>query len=216
MNVLLITARIGQAELKHSINESLTDLKHEQEHVRRVNSRERKQQANLDQLGLNEAEVVEYLLMLSREEAEQKMKDSNPGNEEEDIFHMDFSDAPAMSRDAAGTSTVASSPSPSSGEISPVEDSAHSSSFHSDTNFPTFGTPRSGSDSRSAWSRSASSWGERSSNATSGLSPAPSQTGRSPTHGSVGASSPSSSEARRRQQEEDDLQLAIQLSLQDS
>ena len=66
----LLTPLIAQIELKRTINESMAVLKYEKEARDRAMSRERKQRANFEELGLSDAEALEYVLMVSREEAQ--------------------------------------------------------------------------------------------------------------------------------------------------
>ena len=54
------------------VAESRRDLNEEQMYTRRAFSREREQQSTLANLGLNEVEAVEYVLMLSRNEEEER------------------------------------------------------------------------------------------------------------------------------------------------
>ncbi|KAF8912985.1 hypothetical protein CPB84DRAFT_1957382 [Gymnopilus junonius] len=60
---------IGQFEMRQTILESQSILNHEAETARRAYGREREHRAGLESLGLSEAEAVEYVLMLSRDEA---------------------------------------------------------------------------------------------------------------------------------------------------
>ncbi|KAF5375448.1 hypothetical protein D9615_007952 [Tricholomella constricta] len=82
-----------QVELNHTISESKSMLKLESDYVRRANGRAREQQARLERLGLDEAEAVEYLLMLSRDEALQR-ENAILGEQslalEEGVFEGDF------------------------------------------------------------------------------------------------------------------------------
>ncbi|KAF8467525.1 WD40-repeat-containing domain protein [Gautieria morchelliformis] len=61
-----------QVELNRDIRESKSLLDDERAHAQRVYGRARAQRSTLDQLGLSEAEAIEYVLMLSREEADQR------------------------------------------------------------------------------------------------------------------------------------------------
>ncbi|KIJ41026.1 hypothetical protein M422DRAFT_255876 [Sphaerobolus stellatus SS14] len=61
-----------QIEMNNDIRESKRAIQDERAHSQRVNGRLRAQQSTLDGLGLTEAEAVEYLLMLSREEDERR------------------------------------------------------------------------------------------------------------------------------------------------
>ncbi|KAF9463406.1 WD40-repeat-containing domain protein [Collybia nuda] len=64
-----IAKYINQLEMHQTINESRNLLKLESAQVKQKNGRERAQQARLESMGLDEAEVVDYLLMLSHDEA---------------------------------------------------------------------------------------------------------------------------------------------------
>lgn len=88
-------------ELYRDINESRQELNDEQTHVRRAFGREKEQRSTLDNLGLDEVEAVEYVLMLSRDEEEARSRGSpsTPPNshlslEEEGVFEGDFDDIP--------------------------------------------------------------------------------------------------------------------------
>ncbi|KAF8588122.1 hypothetical protein K439DRAFT_1406853 [Ramaria rubella] len=61
-----------QIELSRDIRESRRLLDDERAHAQRVHGRTRAQQSTLNQLGLSESEAVEYLLMLSQEEEDQR------------------------------------------------------------------------------------------------------------------------------------------------
>ncbi|KAG6850382.1 hypothetical protein H0H93_013937 [Arthromyces matolae] len=84
---------LQQVELHQSIAESKTMLKHESEHTQRAHGRVRDQLAQLENLGLDEAEAVQYILMLSRDEAQQD-EYSQAFISDEGIFdNFDFDDA---------------------------------------------------------------------------------------------------------------------------
>ena len=73
------------------IAESRRDLDEEQTYTRRAFGREREQQSTLAHLGLNEVEAVEYVLMLSRDEEEdRRLQHSAP--EDDGVFMADFDD----------------------------------------------------------------------------------------------------------------------------
>lgn len=72
---LYLTLPIEQIELNDDIRESERLLEDERKHAQRVNSRARAQQLVLNQLGLTEAEAVEYLMMLSREDEQYKFSE---------------------------------------------------------------------------------------------------------------------------------------------
>ncbi|KAJ4484231.1 hypothetical protein C8J55DRAFT_38610 [Lentinula edodes] len=56
------------------ITESLKEHGQKSQHLRKVYAREREHQANLDRLGLDEVEALEYALMLSRDEAVERAR----------------------------------------------------------------------------------------------------------------------------------------------
>lgn len=56
------------------ITESLKEHGQKGQHLRKVYAREREHQANLDRLGLDEVEALEYALMLSRDEAVERAR----------------------------------------------------------------------------------------------------------------------------------------------
>lgn len=82
-----------QVELKQSIAESKKLLQDETKHVQRAYGRERDQQSQLNGMGLSEIEAVEYVLMLSRDEARVSEGMGGPSNfstYEDGIFEGDF------------------------------------------------------------------------------------------------------------------------------
>ncbi|KAH9921650.1 uncharacterized protein B0H18DRAFT_1020662 [Fomitopsis serialis] len=82
-----------QIEMYRDIAESRRDLDEEQSHTRRVFGREREQQSTLAHLGLSEVEAVEYVLMLSRDEAEgQRPQRALSLPEDDGVFMADFDD----------------------------------------------------------------------------------------------------------------------------
>ncbi|KZT67887.1 hypothetical protein DAEQUDRAFT_375983 [Daedalea quercina L-15889] len=82
-----------QVEMYRDIAESRHDLDEEQSHTRRVFGREREQQSTLTHLGLNEVEAVEYVLMLSRDEEENRRLQRALATPEDDgVFMADFDD----------------------------------------------------------------------------------------------------------------------------
>ncbi|KIY74186.1 WD40 repeat-like protein [Cylindrobasidium torrendii FP15055 ss-10] len=189
-------------ELKDSVKDSMAILKHEKDERDRAIERERKQNENLEQLGLSEAEVLEYVMMLSREDAPV----------DEGVFDVDF-DADADTEDGSGSRSLPSvhhrsplaSPAPTTASTElHRETGSLSSSLASEHDFPAFANV-SGTGSTSSGS------GPRSWSAIAASPPFGART--SPP--SVVSRSPSSIEAARRQQEEDDLALAIQLSMLD-
>ncbi|KAJ7824667.1 hypothetical protein B0H14DRAFT_2597051 [Mycena olivaceomarginata] len=89
-------------------------LEEESAHVQRAYGREREQRARLETLGLDEAEAVEYILMLSREEAVERQHNAAAQAIDEGVFEGDFDDeitAPTQSqRRASPTRSSSSSP----------------------------------------------------------------------------------------------------------
>lgn len=80
----------------------------------------REQLAQLESLGLNEAEAVEYILMLSRDEAQQHSNNSKFSLEEGIFENFDFDNLPSNSTHIiASSSTSLSRSQPISGTISP-------------------------------------------------------------------------------------------------
>ncbi|KZP27980.1 hypothetical protein FIBSPDRAFT_780494 [Athelia psychrophila] len=80
-----------QLELHKDIAESKKELEHEQTHVKRAYGREKEQRSTLDNLGLDEVEAIEYVLMLSRDEEEAR-RPSPPASADEGVFETDFDD----------------------------------------------------------------------------------------------------------------------------
>jgi hypothetical protein len=86
--------------MQETISESRSLLELQSEHVRRSNGREREQLATLETMGLDEAGAVEYVLMLSRDEALGGGRYSTNNAEEnraitavdEGVFEGDFDD----------------------------------------------------------------------------------------------------------------------------
>ncbi|KAI9061901.1 hypothetical protein FKP32DRAFT_1575110 [Trametes sanguinea] len=82
-----------QMEMHRDIAESRRELEEEQAHTRRTFGRQREQLSTLANLGLDEVEAVEYVLMLSRDEEEARWHNSTFG-EDEGVFMADFDDIP--------------------------------------------------------------------------------------------------------------------------
>jgi hypothetical protein len=61
-------------ELQETISQSRLELEEEQLHTLRAYGREREQKEQLENLGLSEVEAVEYVLMVSRDEAEMERR----------------------------------------------------------------------------------------------------------------------------------------------
>ncbi|KAJ7680672.1 WD40-repeat-containing domain protein [Mycena polygramma] len=78
-----------QLEMHQAIVESRHLLDEESKHVQRAYGREREQRARLETLGLDEVEAVEYVLMLSREEAVERER-SAAAQIDEGVFEGDF------------------------------------------------------------------------------------------------------------------------------
>ncbi|KAF7315774.1 hypothetical protein MIND_00093400 [Mycena indigotica] len=194
-------------EMRQAISDSKYLLADEGRHSQRAYGREREQRAQLDTLGLSEVEAVEYVLMLSREDAiERASHQSQPLDEGE------------WDTSRSSSSTASSSPSPSTSrgqpimiprasnssskvQVSPPESiEAFLQSATSDTvgNFPQIGgsisPPRSGA-KKSAWSTPLTT--------SPVVSPA----------NSDGVTSSAANTSRKEDEMDDDLQLAIALSL---
>ncbi|TFY83465.1 hypothetical protein EWM64_g551 [Hericium alpestre] len=97
---LIFASSTDQIELRCNIAESRDELASEAEYTRRTFGREREQLSELESLGLSEREAVEYVLMLSREEAEARRRDglqeTEPAQQEEEgIFDVDLDDGPS-------------------------------------------------------------------------------------------------------------------------
>ncbi|THU88585.1 hypothetical protein K435DRAFT_307343 [Dendrothele bispora CBS 962.96] len=88
-----LTKGYDQHFFKRMVSESISELKQDNERRRRVHGREREQLMNLEQLGLDEVEAVEYVLMLSRDEALQRERGQMASSTiEEGVFEGDFDD----------------------------------------------------------------------------------------------------------------------------
>ncbi|CDO69933.1 hypothetical protein BN946_scf184836.g7 [Trametes cinnabarina] len=82
-----------QMEMQRDIAESRRELEEEEARTRRTFGREREQLSTLANLGLDEVEAVEYVLMLSRDEEEARWRNTTLG-EDEGVFMADFDDVP--------------------------------------------------------------------------------------------------------------------------
>ena len=103
-------------------------VEQENESFKRTFAREKEHRAKLEKLGLTEAEALEYVLMLSREEALGRgVVDANQAISEEGVFDIDESlrSAGHAYEGAASTSSLRRSPSLSS--VSTVSDQTWSS-----------------------------------------------------------------------------------------
>ncbi|KAJ7077305.1 hypothetical protein B0H15DRAFT_789790 [Mycena belliarum] len=106
-----------QLELKQAVVESRHMLDEESRHVQRAYGREREQRARLETLGLDEVEAVEYVLMLSREEAIERERALGEGAPvDQGVFDFDDEGSTLASADTAGSTR---SPSPTSPWDSP-------------------------------------------------------------------------------------------------
>ncbi|KAJ7130828.1 hypothetical protein C8R43DRAFT_896155 [Mycena crocata] len=108
-----------QLEMHQAIVESRRVLEEENQHVQRAYGREREQRARLETLGLDEVEAVEYVLMLSREEAIERERGAAI---DEGVFEGEFDAEPGF-----GPATSARSLSPALSTSSPPPTSAPSS-----------------------------------------------------------------------------------------
>ncbi|KAG6824534.1 hypothetical protein H0H92_006574 [Tricholoma furcatifolium] len=87
---------LEQVELHQTISESQSLLQEESKQVQMVYGREREHRAMLETMGLDEGEALEYILMLSREEALQHEISLNPAIHEEGVFdNFDFDGIPS-------------------------------------------------------------------------------------------------------------------------
>ncbi|KII90181.1 hypothetical protein PLICRDRAFT_159580 [Plicaturopsis crispa FD-325 SS-3] len=102
-----------QLELNHAIKESRAALEEEQRYRHKVFGREKEQHSTLENLGLDEVEAVEYVLMLSRDDEERRRMNSGPSfpsssgsgpGEGDDMFEDDFDDAYASTSTHARSS----------------------------------------------------------------------------------------------------------------
>jgi hypothetical protein len=84
-----LTCVAEQYEMHKDIAESFGELEYERAHVQRIYGREREHRSTLDSLGLSELEAVEYVLMLSRQEEEERQLRMA---REEGVFEGDFDD----------------------------------------------------------------------------------------------------------------------------
>ncbi|KAG7087366.1 hypothetical protein E1B28_013339 [Marasmius oreades] len=102
--------------LNQLISDSMQEQNAESEYMRVIHGRERRQRLNLERLGLNEVEAVEYVLMLSRDEAlarEAQEAQQQQHLVEEGVFEGDFNFGDGMipSTRELPTSTATSPPS---------------------------------------------------------------------------------------------------------
>lgn len=81
-----------QYEFRRDISDSFEELEYEREYTRRAMGREREQRLMLDKLGLDEVEAVQYLLMISRDEAESRGRtiDGDGSSVGGEVYEGDF------------------------------------------------------------------------------------------------------------------------------
>ncbi|KAH9936907.1 hypothetical protein B0H21DRAFT_758368 [Amylocystis lapponica] len=103
-----------QLEMYRDVMESRRELEEEKAYSSRIIGREKEQRSTLENLGLNEVEAVEYVLMVSRDEEERRRRagsQSLPVREDEGIFMADFDDVQTpMVNHAASITPEPSSP----------------------------------------------------------------------------------------------------------
>jgi hypothetical protein len=91
-----IDVLLEQLEMKQLIAEFDPELDRGQSFVRRAYGNEQEQMNELNRLGLDEVEAVEYVLMLSRDEEEMRLRNRSGGSprhiEEEGVFEGEFDD----------------------------------------------------------------------------------------------------------------------------
>ncbi|KAK7000703.1 WD40-repeat-containing domain protein [Favolaschia claudopus] len=105
-----------QLEMHQAIAESQHLLKEEKAHVQKAYGRAREQRAQLETLGLDEVEAVDYILMLSREEAMERERNATI---EEGVFEGDF-DGDEAPRVHSTTRSTPSSPEASAPSSPPL------------------------------------------------------------------------------------------------
>ncbi|KAG6865585.1 hypothetical protein C0991_001134 [Blastosporella zonata] len=102
-----IAKYLKQVELHETISESQNLLKQESEHMQMAHGRVREQYARLETMGLDEAEAVEYVLMISRDEALQRVSTQIPDMDEGVFENFDFDDPVQHSINATASSSTA-------------------------------------------------------------------------------------------------------------
>jgi len=101
-------------ELKETICQSRLEQEEERKYLARAHGREKEQRALLESLGLSETEAIQYLLMVSRDEAEQEgKKDESTQVREDDVFESGFDQLTASAAVLASSSTSFLQPLPS-------------------------------------------------------------------------------------------------------
>ena len=124
--------------MKESITESRRMAEQESESYKRTFTREKEHRAKLEKLGLTEAEALEYVLMLSREEALGKgVLDANRAIGEEGVFDVDESLESTGYERVPSTSSIRRSPSTSS--VSTTSDQTWSSYGGSPASYGRYG-----------------------------------------------------------------------------
>ncbi|KAI5119555.1 hypothetical protein M0805_005619 [Coniferiporia weirii] len=116
-------------EIAQDITESRQAAADSRAHVQQSYDRQRAQLETLDNLGLDEHEALEYVLMLSRDEEEARHRqgrDSHRAEQEEDgVFETDFDDIPSTAGDHL--TPFPSPPSGPSRTLNPSPPHAHGS-----------------------------------------------------------------------------------------
>ena len=124
--------------MKETITESRRMVEQESASYKRTFTREKEHRAKLEKLGLTEAEALEYVLMLSREEALGKGDlDANQAIGEEGVFDIDESLESAGYERVPSTSSIRRSPSTSS--VSTTSDQTWSSYGGSPASYGRYG-----------------------------------------------------------------------------
>ncbi|KAJ7451731.1 WD40-repeat-containing domain protein [Mycena galericulata] len=113
-----------QLEMHQAIVESRHLLEEESSNVQRAYGREREQRARLETLGLDEVEAVEYVLMLSREEAIERERSASALAIDEGVFEGDFDFDDAVPGARRTSPARSPSPPPSPAHSSPPRASA--------------------------------------------------------------------------------------------
>ena len=139
LNKLMTCAE--QVEMKETIKESRRMVEQENESSKRAFAREKEHQAKLEKLGLTEAEALEYVLMLSREEALGRgVVDTNRAISEEGVFDIDESPRSTDHERIASTSSLYRSPSTSSSSsVSTASDQTWNSYSESPVSYGCYG-----------------------------------------------------------------------------
>ncbi|KAJ7646978.1 WD40-repeat-containing domain protein [Roridomyces roridus] len=188
-----------QLEMNEEIVESRHLLQEESRYAQRAYGRAREQRAGLETLGLDEVEAVEYVLMLSREEAMERERQRPPI--EEGVFEGDFDEVPAPAASRLSPSPPSSAPSPTEALWAPSPPSPRSlPPPRVPAHFPAMSS--SASSRASVSPRAKSAW----STPLGGRSPVPSP-------GTSFASSNSRVMPSANEDMDDDLRFAIELSL---